>query len=143
MGNYASQTELQNHVGTVDLARLTADSGSTPNATIVAQEIDLAEGEVDGYLSTRYTTPINLAATPDLTDWLKQLTLKIAAWRCWHRRNVKIPSVELDYKDAIEQLKSFVAGEAEGPGADIPEAIAKDQWGFSEAKATPDTMEGL
>lgn len=148
MSSYATQTELENYIGgATQLARLTADSGSTPNATVVAQELGCGQGEADSYLSRRIKTPVDFTLYPALESWLKGIVLAIVARRCWHRRQIKIPSVEEAYKDAVRQLADFAAGTTAAPGDTAPAASVTDApatvWGYEEAKATADLMVGL
>lgn len=147
MGDYALQSDVDARVGTVQLARLTADSGSTPDATKVAAAIVDAETEVNASLAKRIATPVNLTLYPDLADWLKGLTVPLAIERVYALRGIYPGTVKSDAANVRAELKAYVAGDRAAPGATTPASTESngppDTWGFQPLKSGRSNMEGL
>jgi phage gp36-like protein len=113
---YCTQDDLLALIPPTELAQLTAESGDTPDAAVVADAIAQAGAEIDSYLAVRYRLP--LAATPDR---IKSLAADIAIYHLYSRRSL-MHQVRLDkYTQAIAFLKDVAAGRARILGADAAE----------------------
>jgi phage gp36-like protein len=110
---YSTQEDVAKQVPPAELAELTTEAGSEPDAEVVAEAIAQADAEIDSYLAKRYTLP--LAAVPAR---VKALSVDLAAYHLYSRRSA-MPEVRRDkYKDAILFLKDVAAGRAEIIGLD-------------------------
>ncbi|MFA6690748.1 MAG: DUF1320 domain-containing protein [Saccharofermentanales bacterium] len=110
---YCSQEDLLKLIPEVELAELTAESGDTPDSAIVSDCIGQADAEINSYLAVRYRFP--LAATPDR---VKSLSIDIAIYHIYSRRDRIPESRRQKYKDAVAFLKAVALGRAEIIGAD-------------------------
>jgi len=57
---YCSQTDIQKLIPTQELAELTTESGSTPDAAVVSEAIAKADAEIDSYLGIIYAVPLSV-----------------------------------------------------------------------------------
>lgn len=119
MGVYLTSTQVIDRISSARMGQLTADSGETPVTARINEEIDRAEGDVDSYLATQYSTPIDLAAFPKAAAVLESKTMAIAMYKLFGKREVIPEDVVRDWENAIEWLKMVAAGELTLP-ADSP-----------------------
>ncbi len=110
---YCTQDDLLALIPPGELAQLTTDAGSEPDAAVVNAAIAQAGAEIDAYLAVRYRLP--LAAVPDR---LKSLAADIAAYHLYSRRSVMHEVRQKKYDQAVAFLKDVAAGRAEILGAD-------------------------
>ena len=101
MGNYITQTDIENRIGEERLIELTDDDGlNTVNTTVLDQLISEAEGEVDGYLCKQYSVPL-----PSPPAIIKAICLDIVVYRLYGRREGTPEDVEKRYQNAIRYLE--------------------------------------
>ena len=60
--SYCTQSDIEKLIPTLELAELTTESGSTPDAATVTEAIAKADAEIDSYLGAVFTLP--LSTTP-------------------------------------------------------------------------------
>jgi phage gp36-like protein len=126
VGSYISQTDIQNAITTAKLAQLTADSGATPDASIVTLFIGLAEEKLNSYLAKRIAVPVDMTVHADAADWFKFHALAIVTWMLWGRRNIHPTNVSEAYKTTIKQLEEYAEGETQVPSAVTPDPTTAD-----------------
>ena len=147
MPTYAVQADVEAEITTATAARLTTATGSVPDATIIAEQIDLAEVEVNQYLSKRIAVPVDLTEHPDLADWLKGMTLAITVYRLFARRRIPNSVVRDTYHREKEDLQKYVDGELTTPaGETITDTLSEapvEEWGYQTLKSGRSNMEGL
>jgi phage gp36-like protein len=57
---YCEQSDIEKLIPEQELAELTADTGSTPDAEVVTEAIAKADAEIDSYLGVVYTVPLSV-----------------------------------------------------------------------------------
>ena len=119
MGNYlthsitATPKDLDNHLGTRDIASLLADLSTNPEKqTAVDSAIDDAESTCDSYIAGRYDVPV---ATPPAA--LKGAAADLAIYNLWQRSPNMPTNISEARDDAIKWLKDVASGTATLPGA--------------------------
>lgn len=124
---YCAQADITKMLSEAELAELTAESGSTPDADVVSEAIAHADAEIDSYLSVRYTLP--LSATPAR---VKTLSVALALYYLFSRRpTIGLPeTVRNNYRDAVQFLRDVAQGKAQ-----IPDATGAELAGDEEAVA--------
>ncbi len=136
---YCTQADLLALIPEKELAQLTAETGNTPDAEVVAAAIAKADAEIDGYLGLRYVLP--LAATP---PQIKSLSEDMAVYHLYSRRGIMAEVRRQKYRDAVAFLKDVGGGRAEIhdlAGAEIPgDAGAVTEVSSSERVFSRDTM---
>ncbi len=103
---YTTQSELEDHYGTallVDLTDRAEVATGVIDTDVVAQAIDDAAGEINGYLKAKYVLPIE-----GVPDPLGVLARRIAIY------NLHVydptPKIVRDYERAIQTLKDISKG---------------------------------
>lgn len=109
---YCAVTDLEKHLSKQQLAELTTESGGVVDTTVVTEIIAAADAEIDSYLAVRYALP--LSPTPAR---VKELSVDIALYGLFSRRNKENEIRTARYEAAIKFLKDLVAGNAEIVGA--------------------------
>lgn len=106
MGNYIVKADILKQITEADLIELTDDDNTgSVNDSIVDGAIIDSEGLVDGYLASRYTTP--LSTVPNI---IKAFTVDVAIYRIYGRREGAPEDVEKRYNDARQFLKDVSKG---------------------------------
>jgi phage gp36-like protein len=110
---YATQDDLvPRRLTLAALGQLTDDSGQDViNADVVTQVLTEASAAVDSYVRLRYTVPLQPS------EQIKGITLDIAVYMLYSRRDRISDSVQKRYDDAIQFLRDVGAGKA---GLDQP-----------------------
>lgn len=95
----------------------------------VGQElVDAGAAEINGRLSRRYLTPIDVSIDPALAGTLEEFNLVIAEFKGYalHPAKPRIPErVSAAYRSTIDQLDAIAAGDSALPGAAaIPSATS-------------------
>ena len=109
---YCTQSDLLSLIPVKELAELTTDSGDTPDSQVVAEAIDRADAEIDAYLGSRYTLPLN-----PVPDQVKGLSMDMALYHLYSRRSLAPPVRRQKYEAALNLLQLIAAGEAIVEGA--------------------------
>lgn len=105
--SYIVQNDLLSQVSNAQLIQLTDDAKTgSVDATKVTQAITEAEAEVNGYVATRYAVPV-AAPVPDL---VKKLSVDIAIYNLYRRRQRIPENVTKSYDDAVAKLKDIAKG---------------------------------
>jgi phage gp36-like protein len=102
---YCTQSDIEKQIPTLELAELTAESGSTPDAAAVTEAIAKADAEIDSYLALKYSVPIS-----PVPARLRSLSEDIAIYYLYSRRSTIADLRKDNYRNAIDFLKSIVAG---------------------------------
>lgn len=128
MPSYASLETLTDRYGAETIERLT-DRADPPAGAIDEDVVNRAladtDGEIDGYLRTRYVTP--LAEVP---PQIVNIALSIAFYRL-HRWEPD-PKVRRDYEDALRSLREI----ANGTIRLTAETVAPTETGGTGARVT-------
>ena len=104
---YCTQSDIEKLIPTQELAELTTESGSTPDAAVVTEAIAKADAEIDSYLGSIFSLP--LSGTPAR---LKGLSEDIAIYSLYVRRSTVPEARKKAYDDAIAFLRLVVEGKA-------------------------------
>jgi phage gp36-like protein len=59
---FCTQNDIEKLIPEQELAELTTESGSTPDAEVGAEAIAKADAEIDSYLGVRYVVPFSSAS---------------------------------------------------------------------------------
>ena len=110
---YATQADLTDRFGAVELAQLTdRTNGVVIDATVLGRALTDADAEIDSYLATRYALP--LASTPVV---LVRMAADIARYRLYDDRVTE--AVRQRYGDAVSLLKRMATGEVQLAGSTV------------------------
>lgn len=141
MGNYIVKADVLEQLPEETLVQLTDDEGiGAVNDTRVNAAIDDAEGEADGYLSTRYSVP--LSPVPGV---VKKFCADIAIYNLFSRRDTMPPEREKRYENAVKFLSNAAKGLV-SLGANAPEPSSSANGADIESSArtfSRDKMEGF
>ncbi len=97
---YCSQTDIAKLIPNQELAELTTDSGTNPDATIITEAIAKADAEIDSYLGVKYNVPFTSPSAR-----VKSLSEDIALYYLYLRRSAVPEARVKSYDDAIAYLK--------------------------------------
>jgi phage gp36-like protein len=111
---YCTPSDIEKLIPSLELAELTTESGSTPDAATVTEAIAKADAEIDSYLWAVFTLP--LSSTPAR---VKSLSEDIAIYYLYVRRSTVPEARQKAYDDAIAFLKLVAAGKASIPSTSI------------------------
>lgn len=132
--SYCTAADLETALPDLRLAELSADSGVTADAAVLAAICTDASDEVDSYIGGRYATPVT---TPtEAVRALRIHAIKIAVWLLWCRRLVaREPALAKEnYSLTLQYLKRIQEGKGSLPGsASSTDATATSggAWGSS------------
>ena len=104
---YCTQTDIEKLIPVEELAEVTAETGETPDAAIIAEAILKADAEIDSYLGVRYCLP--LASAPDR---VKSLSVDMAIYHLYSRRSVAPEVRQKKYEEALDFLREVAKGKA-------------------------------
>lgn len=102
---YCAKADIEQLIPEQELAELTTESGSTPDAGVVAECIAKADAEIDSYLGVKYTVPTAPAR-------VKSLSEDISIYYLFTRRSVAPELRQKNYDNAISYLRDVAAGKA-------------------------------
>ena len=111
---YCTQSDIEKLIPSLELAELTTETGSTPDAATVTEAIAKADAEIDSYLGAVFTLPLSI--TPAR---VKSLSEDIAIYYLYVRRSTVPEARQKAYDDAIAFLKLVAAGKATLPSTSI------------------------
>lgn len=136
---YAVEADLVERFGALELARRTDRvNGATIDAVVLGRALADADAEIDGYLATRYTLP--LQPTPAA---INRLACDIARYRL-HDDGVP-DTVRQRYEDAVSLLKKFSSGEVRLAGLEA-QAVAGEAevyYSFAPRQVTDESLRGF
>lgn len=122
MGATTSAAQLIDYIGTIKAARLTADTGDTPDDDKVNSAIDEAERELWSYVSIRYAVPVDLTLHPGALEVLRIQTKRLATHILYMLRGTMPPANENDREHAIDWLEALAKGDVNLPTVAAPAA---------------------
>lgn len=148
---YVTTTQLSARLGSTLYARLTDRvNGSSADATVAQQIVDEAEAVADSYLATRYATPVDLTAHPELANVLEARVLDLAEHAAWNGSPFVsgIPSrVQAMQRAGTAWFESVARGEINLPASSPPASrTAEDdaaRFSGDVRKLTGDELDGL
>jgi len=111
---YCTKDDLDKLLPAQELLELTADSGTSPDLTVINECINKAAAEIDSYLGLRYQVPF-----ADVPARVQALAVDLAIYHLYSRRSV-VPAVrEKNYHQGLAFLREVAAGKAVlGDGAE-------------------------
>ena len=104
---YCTKSDILKQISEEELADLTAESGGTPEATMVAEGIAKADAEIDAYCGKRYQVPFNPAP-----EMVRSLSVDMAIYNLFTRRNLESKVRRQKYEDAVKFLDRLSKGTA-------------------------------
>ncbi len=108
--SYCVQTDIEKLIPVQELAELTTETGSTPDAAVVTEAIAKADAEIDSYLGVIYTVPLSVAPAR-----VKALSEDISIYYLYMRRSTVPEARQKAYDDAIAFLQA--PGDRQGDSA--------------------------
>ena len=139
MVNYATNQELIDRFEDVASAASATDSTdeTTPDADVLTNAIEYAEGLINSYIGKRYLTPVNVSSDTQLENLLRGRTLDVAVFELVGTRNDLLSEAkQRAYDRCIEWLEMLAKGDVVLTGAStIPTTAARDpiaQWGSAD-----------
>lgn len=116
--SYATQTDMTERFGAVELAQLTDHvNAAVIDAAVVTRALDDAQAEADAYLAQRYQLP--LASVPPV---LVRMVCDMARYRLYDDATTE--AVRVRYNDAVALLRRMAAGDVQLPAATVLPAPA-------------------
>ncbi|MFH1028488.1 MAG: DUF1320 domain-containing protein [Pseudomonadota bacterium] len=124
---YSTLDDLKKNIPEAVIIQLTDDAGT---GEIVQDKIDeaitSADGEIDGYLATRYTVPLD-----PIPALISKFSADIAIYNLYSRVAETIPDTRSDrYKNAIRTLEKISEGKIRLGGETEPPAKAQASASF-------------
>lgn len=113
---YCTNAELKTAMGGASVvAQYTDDSGAVPTEATITDAIARGDGEIDGYLSGRYKTPIDTSAFPKAAPVLRGISIVFATRLIQLLRDSVSPKAEDAYHHWIEWLREDPQLPADSP----------------------------
>ena len=139
---YITQTDIENRIGATILIQLTDDDGDgVADASVVNKAISDAEAEVNGYVGTRYSVPLD-PVPAIVSRW----TTSIAVYLVYQHRRGASETVQYEYEQTVKALDKVSRGLIT-LGANEPETTTPEVGGVTvdapEPVITLDAMKGL
>ena len=112
-GAYCSQTDLENRIGVLQLARLTNDAANPTEAdpVVVAAIINKSDREIDGKAGQVYNVPFLYPTTCDyVPSVVSQISIDTSIYYCFLRRysQMEVPKQWIDlYNKAQKDLEAI------------------------------------
>lgn len=98
--SYISNDDVELRLGTARYVQLTDDAGTgSANTQVVDEAREGGQGQVDSYLSQRYSVPIDLNTHAEVAGVLKSITLDLVEYRL-HARRRDVPVDVITKRDA-------------------------------------------
>ena len=131
MGNYLTNAEVTEG-RLYDIAKAWWDKAAAGiNTAWIDQDIADAEGIVDGYVSSRYLTPVTAASAIEILRAITMRLVHAAAYRRLPKGDVP-DGVRAAEKDALQQLRDIRTGRFRLDGAVEVDANANAGGGLAE-----------
>lgn len=120
---YATVSDIENRIGATRVNEL-----SDGNADVEQAWIDEAEAEVNSYLASHTSTPVDTAAYPELAKLLRKVTLDLAQYAAESRKPPVPEEVARQRDNAVQWLRDAAKGIVELPSAGgLPDPVADEQ----------------
>lgn len=133
---YATQSDMTDRFGAVELAQLTDRvNGTVVDTTVLGRALTDADAEIDGYVATRYALP--LASTPVV---VLRLACDIARYRLYD--DAAPNQVRQRYEDAVSLLKKIASGDVQLAGSTLLAPAVGTGFGNAVAVKVPDRVFG-
>jgi phage gp36-like protein len=148
---YTTIAQLKSRLGDTLYARLTDRiNGAAADDSVGQQIVDEAEGLANAQLATRYATPIDLTAHPELADVLEARVLDLAEYLAWRNSPFvnDVPGRLLFlYEEASAWFTAIATGELNLPAASPPASRTAEndapRFRAAPRKFTADELDGL
>lgn len=124
---YSTQHDIEQAISVVQLRHITDDENQNiVQSARVAAAIADADAIIDGYLSQRYTVPVEpLAGLTELPTVLRQISVDLAVCKLYERRMIWDEPQKSRWARAIHMLERIGRGDVELIGVKLAgEAIA-------------------
>ncbi|WP_421793409.1 gp436 family protein [Hydrocarboniphaga effusa] len=136
--SYATLQDLIDRFGETELLQLTDQEGSgTVDATEVERALQDADGEIDGYIGSRYTLPL-----PNVPKIIKGFACDITRYRLY--KGVVTDRAKEAYETAIKFLTKVATGQISlGPtteGTPVPPSAGGPQISQGRNTFTSDSL---
>jgi phage gp36-like protein len=102
---YCTQADIEKLIPITSLAQLTTESGYVPDTDVVAEVIAQADAEIDSYCGRQYSVPFS-----PVPARIRTLSVDIAIYRAYLRRQLVPDPARQRYEDAINFLKDVSKG---------------------------------
>lgn len=134
---YATQQDLIDRFGSQELLELSDRSRSGAiDGAVVARALGDAEAEINGYLSAKFTLPLD-----PVPDTIARIASDIARYYLYDDRATEV--VRDRYNNAIKFLKGVVAGDISigvDAASESPAATGGPQYTSADREFTRDTL---
>lgn len=128
MGNYISQSDIEGRFpsDSTELALITTDDtgATTPDAAVIAEAIDDAEGIIDSYVGLKYVVPMTSVPLA-----IVRAAVSLAIYFLYENKSTARAdeNIRKNYEDALQYLKDVSAGKAVIVGATgVEQTLAQD-----------------
>jgi phage gp36-like protein len=131
---YSTLDDLKNDISEEQLIQLTDDAGAgVVDETVVTDAIADADSEIDSYLRNRYQLPLD-----PVPRVVKKLSVGIALYYLFYRRQIVDEAISIRYKDAVNLLKLIAKGEVQLVDAEGDRVV--DEGGPQASKTEEDRV---
>lgn len=131
---YCTQDDILKQLDEDVLIQLTDDAGfGSVDDDKVDRAIEMADEEIDSYLSVRYSLPFDT-----VPNRVRDLSVDIAIYKLYGRRDAETPEKRVTtYKDAIAFLEKIAAEKA---NLDVPDPADDDDSGIGVTTSKDDRV---
>lgn len=110
---YCTQDDILKMISESELVEITADLGSEVDPDVVAEAIEKADSEINSYCEGRYRSLLPFDPVPGR---IQSLSVDLAIYHLFSRRNQSPEERRQRYDDAIAFLRDVSRGKANIPG---------------------------
>ena len=138
---YCAQSDILEQISETELIHLTDDADAgVVDESVLERAIADADAEIDGYCGDRYSVPFT-----DVPDMIRKLSVDIAVYNLFSRRQGAPEGRKQRYDDAIRFLERVADGKASVPGVTGTTESASDRVSLSSATRvfSRDNLEGF
>lgn len=108
---YATNSDVQQRLGTALYVQLTDDAGSgSADEAVVTEARAYAEAEVNSYLGRRFAVPVDTSTHAELAALLRSMTLDLVEHRLHARRPPVPPDIVQKRSSAVHWLEAAARG---------------------------------
>lgn len=115
MGAYITNANVIARLGTDTAARLSAESGTSPDTALIDTIILEAESIVNAHLVDRVDIPIDQVTYPNAYRYAASHSMTVTIYRLAYRRPPVPEDWKLAYQQAIEELQKVADGDLSLP----------------------------